>query len=101
MKKQSQEDLDINAAKDEMTLSMIESVLPMIQPLIKPATKKFTEFMNDDNMIVAKTVKGKVFFFHIKNKDIKSFELNEGSSPVSSYDLEGFIGKILSGDFSL
>lgn len=87
--------------QEDMMKTLIETLLPKIKPAIKPATKKFTEFMQDGNMIVAKVVGGKVFFFHIKEANVEAFEMKEGTKPEASFDLEGFIGKILSGDFSI
>ena len=85
--------------QEDMVKTVVETVLPIIKPMIKPATKKFTEFMQKGNMIVVKVVGGNVHFFQILEKDIEAFKLKEGSQPVATYDLEGFIGKVLSGDF--
>jgi len=85
--------------QDDMVKTVVETVLPIIKPMIKPATKKFTEFMSKGNMIVVKVVNDQVHFFQIAEKDIESFKLKDGAKPVNTYDLEGFIGKVLSGDF--
>lgn len=87
-------------AQELMFTTLLETLMPKIKPAIGPATKKFTEFMKDGNMIVAKIVNDKVFFFHIKEKDIEAFDMKKGTSPVNSYDLEGFISNIISGNFS-
>lgn len=87
-------------AQDEMVQTLIESVLPVIKPLMKPATKKFTEWMNEGNMIMIRSVKGEVNAFHIKSSDVESFKLKEGKEPVNIYNIEELIEKILSGNFS-
>lgn len=101
--KSTKEVKEVNAQEEAQNLmfeTLLDTLMPKIKPAIGPATKKFTEFMKDGNMIVAKVVGDKVFFFHIREKDVASFEMNEGSSPVGSYQLDDFISKILTGNFS-
>ena len=86
-------------AQNDMFEALIESVIPLIQPLIKPATKKFTDFMNDGNMIMIRTVKKEVHVFHIKSKDVDKFEMKEGTEPAGIYPMDQFIESLISGNF--
>lgn len=81
--------------------TLLETLMPKIKPAIGPATKKFTEFMSDGNMLIARYIKGKVFFFHIKESDVEQFELKPGSKPVNSYDVGGLVENILTGNFKI
>ncbi len=96
IKKQTEAD----EAQAEMFQTIVETILPMVTPLIKPATKKFEEFMNDDNMVFIRAVKGKVHIFHVKASEVDAFELKEGKKPVGIYSTEDFVNKLLSGNFS-
>jgi hypothetical protein len=96
--KKDQETPEQNEAQALMIETLMETFLPKIKPFIAPATKKFTEFMQDDNMIMAKIVNGKVFFFHIKESSVSEFTLK--ADPINAYDIESFIEKIISGKFS-
>ena len=87
------------SSQDDMFETLIETVIPLIQPLIKPATKKFTDFMNDGNMIMIRTVKNEVHVFHIKSKDVDKFEMKEGTKPAGIYQMDQFIESMLSGNF--
>ena len=96
---------DNDEFQKEMMATVLETIMPKIKPLIKPATAKFEKFMNEGSghTIIAKAIEGKVYFFQINNSDIKGFELEfkEGKEPEGTYELQTFIQKVLSGDFSL
>ena len=94
-KKSAQEE-----AEQDMFQSVIEGLLPKITPMIKPATRKFTEFMNDGNTILLRSVNKQVFVYWIKTKDVDKFELKEGAEPAGSYSVDEFIEMIISGKFS-
>lgn len=86
-------------AQEEVMYTLIETLLPKITPMIKPATRKFTEFMTDGNMVVIKAVQDQVHIFHLKENDVESFELKENAQPVGVYAVDDFIEMLLKGNF--
>ena len=86
-------------AQNLLFQELIEVILPKIKPAIKPATKRFTEWMAQGNIVQIQVVEGKVYVFVIREGDLESFSLKEGTEPTHTYDMEDFIQKILSGEF--
>ena len=86
-------------AQDLLFAEVLEAILPKVKPLMKPAVKRFTEFMSKGNIIQIQFVEGRVYVFVIKEENLTSFEMKEGTEPDFTYDVEDFLQKILSGEF--